>query len=106
MNLNLTAPLYKPAASYQRPTPAPFDFNADTVSIEELMTTPATRSIVSKYTPWVGLMYGAEAFKPHAANFTLKDAATFFPGDHSKEIAAADAALKQIPPGERPANAR
>ncbi len=106
MSRNLVAPRYEPARAYHRPKPAPFDFGVDTQSIEELMDTPATREIVLKHAPWVGMMANAEAFQPYLSIFTVRDIAHFLPMDVSKSIAELDAALRTVPQPVRPADVR
>ena len=104
MSKNLIAPLYEPATAFHQPTPAPFEFGVNTLSIGELMEAPATREIVTKHAPWAVSMYQSEPFKPQRLIMTLLDMASFIPGDRSKALADIDAALQQLPKSEWPPN--
>ncbi len=104
MGKYLIAPLYEPATAFHRPTPAPFEFGVNTLSIGELMDAPATHEIVTTHAAWAVPMYQSEAFTPHRFNMTLLDMASFIPGDRSKSLADIDAALKQLPRSEWPRN--
>ena len=106
MSRNLVAPRYEPARASHTPKPAPFEFGVGTLSIEELMVTPATREIVLKHAPWVGMMAGSEAFQPYLSIFALRDIAHFLPMDLSNSIAEVEAALRGLPKAEWPANVR
>jgi hypothetical protein len=106
VNPSLTAPLYEPATAYHPPLPAPFEFGVDTLSIEDLMETAATREIVIRHASWAGHMYQSEHFKPHRSTFTLRDMAFFIPVDRAQSIADVDAALRQLPRSEWPRHVR
>jgi hypothetical protein len=106
MRRDLAAPRYEPAQAYHPPAPAPFEFGVDTVSLEELLSAPATREILAKNAPWGLQMAESEAFGPFRSTFTLRDAATFVPFDLSTSIAAVDAALRNLPQSEWPASVR
>ena len=106
MSKNLVAPRYQSAKEYHAPKPAPFEFGVDTVSIQELMDAPATRELVLKHAPWVGIMANSAAFQPYTSIFTLRDIAHFLPMDVSGSIADVDAALRGLPRSEWPADVR
>lgn len=106
MSKTLVAPRYEPARAYQPPKPLPFEFSVDTVTIEELMATPATREIVVKHAPWADMMAKSEAFRNYTSNFTLHDIAAFLPPGLSGSIDAIDADLRRLPRSEWPANVR
>lgn len=104
MSADLVAPRYEPARAFHQPKPAAFEFGVETVSMEELCETPATREVLRKHAPWAIHMAEGEMFKPVRSTFTLRDAAFFFPGDHSQSLADVDAALRQLPRSEWPRN--
>jgi hypothetical protein len=106
LSKNLTAPMYESATVYHPPVPAPFEFNLDSVSIEELYETPATREILTKHATWALAMAQSELFKPFQSNFTVRDMAAFFPGDHTQSLIEVDTALRQLPRSEWPLNVR
>jgi hypothetical protein len=94
------APLYPPAALYVKPTAAPFDFGAETLTLKELLSAPATAKIL--YTEIPGLKLALQGgLEAHVSNFTLHDVMTF--GMLSPEgLAKIDAQLRALPPSERP----
>lgn len=102
MSKTLVAPTYEPATAYHPPRPAPFEFGADTLSIEELLSAPATRDIVEQHASWAIQMSQSEHFQPFRSTFALRDMAIFLPVDLSHTIDAVDAALKQLPASEWP----
>ena len=106
MGKTITAPLYEPAHSYHPPQPAPFAFGVDTVTIAELMATPATRDIVLKHAHWVAAMSNMDAFRNYTSIFTLRDIAAFLPKGLARSIPAVDAELRKLPQAERPADVR
>ena len=106
MNSTLVAPIYAPAAEFHQPTPAPFEFGIDTLSIGELLNTPALHKIVTDFAVWAIHMSSSEHFQPFHSTFTLRDMAFFIPMDLSKSLAAVDAALKQLPKSEWPSYVR
>jgi hypothetical protein len=106
MAIDLTAPRYEAAASFEAPRTAPFELSVDTLSLAEALSAPGTKAIYSKHAPWVLLMAQAPQSAIFVSNFTLRDAAVFMPMDTSKGIAAVDAALRSLPRSEWPANVR
>ena len=106
MGKSISVPRYEPARAYHAPKPAAFEFGVDTVTIGELMDTPATREIVFKNAPWAKMMVANEAFINYASIFTLPDIAAFLPPGFSDSIAKIDAALRLLPRSEWPADVR
>lgn len=106
MTSSLTAPTYAPATAFHQPTPAPFEFGVDTLSIGELLDTPALLKIATDFAPWAIRMASSEHFQPFRSTFTLRDMAFFIPMDLSKSLVAVDAALKHLPQSEWPQNVR
>lgn len=106
MERALVAPRYAPSVTYHAPQPAPFELGVDTLSIQDLTGSDATRAILTRLAPWALGMAGTETFKPFLSTFTLRDAAHYLPFDASKSIAEVDAALRALPKSEWPANVR
>lgn len=106
MSLDLRAPHYQPATAFHQPSPAAVDLTVDAISIEELVSAPATREILAKNAPWALQMANSEGFAPFRSTFTVRDAATFVPVDMSKSVEAVDAALRSLPRTEWPASVR
>lgn len=106
MTRDLVAPRYEPAAGYHPPAPAPFEMSVDMITIEELVSAPATQELLKKHASWAVRMAESESFGPFRSTFTLRDAATFVPMDVSKSLAAFDAALRALPQSEWPASVR
>jgi hypothetical protein len=106
MSQTLVAPRYEPAKTFKQPTPAPFEFGLDSLTLEELMSTPATWAIVRKHAPWAEAMLSNEGFKPFVSVMTLRDVAPFIPGDVSMSVAAIDAELRALPRSDWPSNVR
>ena len=106
MGRTLDAPRYAPATAYHAPTSAPFELGVDTLSIEDLASSNATRAILTRLAPWALGMAATESFKPFLSTFTLRDAAHYLPFDASKSIAEVDAALRALPKSEWPAHVR
>jgi hypothetical protein len=102
MTRHLSAPAYEPSPTFHPPQPAPFAFGVETVTMEELMSAPATRAILEKNAGWAVQMVGNENFKPFASIFTLRDAGTFVPFDIAKSLVEVDAALRALPRSEWP----
>lgn len=102
MTSSLIAPIYAPATAFHQPIPAPFEFGIETLSIGELLDTPAPHKIVTDFAVWAIHMSSSEHFKPFRSTFTLRDMAFFILMDLSKSLAAVDAALKQLPQSEWP----
>ena len=106
MAKSLTAPVYEPSTVFHPPAPAPFDFGVDTVSMEELMSAPATRAILEKSASWAVQMMSNDGFKPFGSTFTLRDAGAFVPFDVAKSLVEVDAALRALPQAEWPRDVR
>jgi hypothetical protein len=102
----LVAPQYRPAEAFHQPTPAPFEFGVETLSIGEFLETPALQKILIDYAPWAIHMASSDHFQPFHSTFALRDMAFFIPMDLSKSLAAVDAALKQLPKSEWPQHVR
>jgi hypothetical protein len=106
LNKSLIAPSYEPATTYHQPVPAPFEFGIDTVSIKELCEAPATREILTKHAPWAVAMAQSELFGPFRSTFTVRDMASFVPGDRAQSLSDVDTALRQLPRSEWPPDVR
>lgn len=106
MDMPLVAPSYPPGEAYHAPTPLPFAFGVDTLTIDELLSAPATKAIMLEHAPWLQALLGNPAFLPFTSVFTVRDATPFLPGDFSKPLAAMDRALKALPRAERPTDVR
>jgi hypothetical protein len=106
MPLDLVAPRYEVAREFRQPVPAPFVFGVDTLTMEELVSAPATAAILKKHAPWSQFLIGNPMFAFAMTVFTLRDAAPFMPMDVSATLDATDAALKALPRSEWPANVR
>ncbi|CAN7587741.1 hypothetical protein LJR219_004377 [Phenylobacterium sp. LjRoot219] len=102
----MDAPNYAPATAYHQPSPATFELGVDTLSIEDLISSTATRAILTRLAPWALGMAGTETFKPFLSTFTLRDAAHYLPFDATKPIAEVDAALRALPKSEWPPHVR
>ena len=102
MTRHLVAPTYEASSAFHPPQPAPFEFGVDTVTMEELMSAPATRAIVEKAASWAVQMVGNDNFKPFASIFTLRDIAKFIPFDIAKSLVEIDVALRALPQSEWP----
>ena len=106
MGKTIVARLYEPARSYHPPKPAAFTFGVDTVTILELIETPATRDIVLKHAHWAGAMAKMGAFSNYLSIFTLRDIAAFLPKGLARSIDAVDADLRTLPRSEWPIDVR
>jgi hypothetical protein len=97
----LDAPTYPPASMYVKPAAAPFEFGAESLTLKELLSAPATEKILYDEIP--GLKRALQGgLRAHVSNFTLHDVMAFGMVTQEK-IAKIDAQLRALPVGERPA---
>jgi hypothetical protein len=102
----LVAPRYEPASAYHPPTPAPFELSVETLSVEELLSAPATRAILQEHAPAVLQLAAIPQFKTVQSTLTLREAGVLLPLDMSVVVPAVDAALRALPNSEWPASVR
>lgn len=106
MTRKLVAPRYEPARAYHPPQPAPFELSVDTISVEELLSSPATRAILQQHAPAVLHLAAIPQFKPVQSTVTLRETGILLPLDMSVVVPAVDAALRALPKSEWPASVR
>jgi hypothetical protein len=68
----MDAPLYPPAVEFVQPVDAPFVLSTRTVSLGELMTSPAAWAIVLRHAPALGLTVASPQAKPYLSNLTCQ----------------------------------
>lgn len=102
----LVAPRYTPAKAYHPPQPAPFELSVDTVSVEELLSAPATRAILQQHVPALLQLAAIPQFKSVQSTLTLRETAIFLPLDFSVLVPKVNAALRALPRSEWPASVR
>lgn len=99
----MDAPTYPPAAVYQQPTAAPFEFGVDTVSLKELLSAAATRDLLFKELPGLKFMVKVEALQSNLSAFTVRT--LMLGGAHMgtpEQLARIDEQLRALPVSERP----
>lgn len=99
----MDAPTFPPAAIYQQPTAAPFEFGVDTVSLKELLSAPATRDLLFKEVPALKFLVNVEALKSNLSVFTLRTLADSAGIATPEQLARVDQQLRALPVSERPA---
>ena len=97
----MDAPHYPPAAAYEPPAQAPFEFGVETVSLAELMHSPSAWAVVLKHAPMFRMIVNAPQTKPLVTNFTVDSFVTY--GVVSAQmVEAIDQELRALPADERP----
>lgn len=97
----MEAQLYPPAAAYQEPDKAPFEFCIDTVVVNELLTSPSIRRMLEEAIPRFDRIIHAPLLKPHLSNFTLRSLSDFgiISADLLEDL---DQRLRNWPEDDRP----
>jgi hypothetical protein len=97
----MDAPLYPPAAAYEKPVVAPYEFGVETLTLKELLSAPATEKILYAELPGMKMVVQS-GLKVHLSTFTLRDVMTFG-GVRPENLAKIDAQLRALPIDQRPA---
>ena len=97
----MEGPLYPPAAVFQQPLKATFEFSIDTVVVAELVRSKPIMAYLESKIPNFERILHAPMLKPHLSNFTLRSLADF--GIVSAELLVEiDNRLRTWPKDERP----
>lgn len=100
----MDAPIYAPARAFEQPRPGSFRFGVSSVSIAEMMTSPAAWGIVLKHLPMFKAMIGSPQLQPLLTNMTVDSFVTYLPSVITQaKIDAIDAELAILPQRAWPA---
>ena len=92
----MDAPLYPPAAAYERPAIATHRTNTTTTSIAALLADPAAKAIILREIPGFEGRVSNPQLKPHLDNFSMRSLVQFglF---KAAELDRVDAQLRTLP---------
>lgn len=93
----IQAPLYPPASAYERPVESPMRFDTRSVSVNDLLASPAAKAILVRELPGFEARLRTPQLVPHLSNFSLQDLVNFgaLQTERLREI---DAQLRALPP--------
>lgn len=97
----METPTYPPMTAFEPPAAAPFELGVETVSLADLMSSPAAWAIVIKHAPALKLAVGSPQLKPQLSNFTVDSFITYGVVTQ-KAVDVIDAELRQLPRSEWP----
>lgn len=97
----MQAPVYPPAAVYVKPTPAPFVFGVDTLSVAEAVADPAIKALIVKAAPQMDLILRASQVQTHISNWSIRSLVTLTLIT-PEQLADIEAGLAALPVSERP----
>jgi hypothetical protein len=97
----MDAPIYPPAAVYKQPVTVPGQFNLNSLTIGELLASPASRAILMA-DPNLAKQLIDPPWKQHMYNLTMRASAGLLKGVTPELLDQIDVQLNALPESERP----